>query len=77
MNVMQQLVQMVKTGNPQQVLMNTLQQSNNNPILNNVLNLAQKGDTKGIEELARNLARERGVNVDEAMTQVKQQFGIQ
>ena len=77
MNVMQQLVQMVKTGNPQQVLMNTLQQSNNNPILNNVLNLAQKGDTKGIEELARNLARERGVNVDEAMAQVKQQFGIQ
>ena len=77
MNVMQQLVQMVKTGNPQQVLMNTLQQSNNNPILNNVLNLAQKGDTKGIEELARNLARERGVNVEDAMTQVKQQFGIQ
>lgn len=77
MSVMQQLVQMMKTGNPQQVLMNTLQQSNNNPILNNVLNLAQKGDTKGIEELARNLARERGVNVDEAMAQVKQQFGIQ
>ena len=76
MNVMQQLIQMVKSGNPQQVLMNTLQQSNGNPILNNVLNLAQKGDTKGIEELARNLARERGVNVEDAMTQIKQQFGI-
>lgn len=76
MNMMQ-LMQMMKTGNPQQVLMNTLQQSNNNPILNNVLTLAQKGDTKGIEELARNLAKERGVSVEDTMTQIKQQFGIQ
>ena len=76
MNMMQ-LMQMMKTGNPQQVLMSTLQQSNNNPILNNVLTLAQKGDMKGIEELARNLAKERGVSVEDTMTQIKQQFGIQ
>lgn len=76
MNMMQ-LMQMMKTGNPQQVLMNTLQQSNNNPILNNVLTLAQKGDTKGIEELARNLAKERGVSVEDTMAQIKQQFGVQ
>lgn len=31
----------------------------NNPILNNVIDMAQKGNTKGVEEFARNMMKER------------------
>ena len=42
-----QLIQLIKNGNnPQQLLMSVLQQQgNDNPILNNAMNLAQRGDT--------------------------------
>ena len=53
-----QLIQMIKGGrNPQQLVMNILQQqSQNNPILNNAINLAQGGNASELETLARNLA---------------------
>ena len=41
--------------NPQQLLMNFMQQrNNNNPMINNLINMAQKGDSKGVENFARN-----------------------
>lgn len=45
-----QLIQLIKNGsNPQQLIMNILQQqSNNNPILNNAMNLAQNGNVSGL-----------------------------
>lgn len=44
-----QLVQLIKNGqNPQQLLMGILQQGNNNPILNNAMNLAKKGNIGGL-----------------------------
>lgn len=43
-----QLIQLIKGGsNPQQLVMNFLQQ-NNNPIVQNAANLAQNGDTVGL-----------------------------
>ena len=41
-----QLIQMIKSGrNPQQLLMNILQeQGNNNPIIQNAFNLARNGN---------------------------------
>lgn len=50
--------------------------SMNNPIMKNAFEMAQKGDSKGVEELARNLCREKGINPDEAITKVKQQLGM-
>ena len=45
-----QLIQMIKGGqNPQQLVMNILQQkSQNNPILSNAMNLAQNGDASAL-----------------------------
>ena len=45
-----QLIQMIKGGqNPQQLIMNILQQQGqNNPILNNAINLAQGGNTSAL-----------------------------
>lgn len=74
MNPMQ-LFQMMKGGNPQQVMTNMLKQNaGNNPILNNALNMLEKGDTQGIETLARNMCKERNINPDEMMEQIKTQF---
>ena len=39
--------------------------------------MANKGDTKGVEQLARNLCKEKGINVDDAVRQIKNQFGMQ
>ena len=59
-----QLIQMIKSGNnPQQLIMNLLQ-NNNNPILNNAMNLAQKGNMSALEMIARNLAQQRGLDFD-------------
>lgn len=77
MNPMQ-FIQMIKGGgNPQQVIMNMMRQNaENNPVLNNALNMAEKGDMKGIEQLARNLCNEKGINPDDAFNQIKGQFGM-
>lgn len=71
------LIQMLKGGNPAQMIMGMLrQQSGNNPVIQNALNMAEKGDSKGIENLARNLCKEQGVNPDEMFNNIKNQFGI-
>ncbi len=61
-----QLIQMIKGGqNPQQLVMNILQQqSQNNPILNNAMNLAKNGNQSALETLARNLAEQKGLDFD-------------
>lgn len=72
-----QIMQMMRNGNPQQVIMGMMKkQAGNNPVLNNALNMAEKGDSKGIEQLARNLCKENGVDPDNAMRQIKSQFGM-
>lgn len=71
------LIQMLKCGNPTQMLMGMLrQQSGNNPVMQNALDMAEKGDSKGIENLARNLCKEQGVNPDEMFNNIKNQFGM-
>lgn len=71
------LIQMLKGGNPAQMLMGMLrQQSGNNPVMQNALDMAEKGDSKGIENLARNLCKEQGINPDEMFNNIKNQFGM-
>lgn len=64
--------------NPQAFIQGAMQNNQimQNPILKNTLDMAQKGDAKGIEELARNLCGEKGINADEAIGKIKSQFGI-
>ena len=64
--------------NPQQSLQQMAgnSQAISNPILKNAIDMANKGDTKGVEQLARNLCKEKGINVDDAVRQIKSQLGI-
>jgi len=77
MNVnLMQLIQLIKSGkNPQQLVMGILQQqSQNNPILNNAMNLANNGNVSGLEMLARNLAAQRGIDFDKEIANLKNQL---
>lgn len=49
--------------NPKQFVMNMMKQ-NTNPMLNNLMQMGQSGDTKGIENFARNLFKEQNRNFD-------------
>lgn len=71
-----QLIQLIKGGrNPQQLVMSILQQQGqNNPILNNAVNLAQGGNTSALETLARNLAAQRGLDFDKEFANFKSQI---
>ena len=76
-NNMMEFMQMVKTGNPQQLVMGMLQQrAQGNPIFANILSLAQSGNTGEIENIVRNMAKERGVDFDKEFNSFRQMFGL-
>lgn len=73
-----QLLQMIKGGsNPQQLIMSVLeQQAQNNPMYANIMKLAKNKDSEGLEKIARNLARERGLDFDKEFANFRQNFSI-
>lgn len=77
MNPMQ-LIQMIRSGqNPQQLAMNLLQQNmGNTPMGQNLLQLAQNGQTADIEQIARNLAKQQGIDFDKEFANFKQMLGL-
>ena len=48
----------------------------NNPILQNVINLAEKGQFNQIEQIARNLCAQKGVDPDTAFQNMKSRFNM-
>jgi len=64
--------------NPQQFLQSMMNNSQvmGNPMAKNAIDMMQNGDVKGVEQMARNLCKEKGVNPDEMMQQMKQKFGM-
>ena len=71
-----QLIMMIKNGqNPQQLLMNVLEnQMQDTPLGANLLNLARNNNTAEIERIARNIASQKGVDYDKEFNAFKQQF---
>lgn len=72
MNNMGLLFQAVK--NPQAFLQQAMQ--NGNPIMQNAIQLYQKGDKQGLNELADNLCKEKGINRQDFEKQIKSQIGM-
>lgn len=54
--------------NVKQMVMNALK-NNSNPIFSNLITMAEKGDTQGVENFARNYCKEMGRDFDK-------EFGI-
>lgn len=72
------MIQMIRSGqNPQQLMLSILAGQAGSPLGANLLNLAQNGQTKEIEKIARNLyAQQGGTDFDADFKAFKTQLGL-
>lgn len=70
-------IQFIKSAmgisSPKQMVMKMMGNTNN-PMINNLVEMANKGDTKGVEEFARNFCNERGGNFDSEFSEFMKNF---
>lgn len=59
--------------NPKDVVINMIK-SNNNPMVKNLVDMAEKGDNEGIEKFARNMFKEQGRDFDSEIKQFMNNF---
>ena len=59
--------------NPKDVVINMIK-SNNNPMIKNLVEMAEKGDNEGIEKFARNMFKEQGRDFDSEIKQFMTNF---
>lgn len=76
MDIPQPVVNLIKNKmsqglTPKKIVM---QMVGNNPILLNVIDMAEKGDNKGVEQFARNICEQRNINFDEQLEALKKNF---
>lgn len=73
MNPMDILLKIKNGQNPQQIMINILEQgvASRNPIAANLLDLAKGNRTTEIEKVARNLCSERGIDFDKEFNNFK------
>lgn len=69
---------MQSQGNPQQFMIQMLesQLGKRNPLFASLLNLAKANDTKGIEQIARNMLKEKGLDFDTEFNKFKQTYHL-
>ena len=74
MNNPMQFMSMLKSiKNPKEAVINMIK-SNNNPMLKNLVEMAEKGQNDKIEEFARNLFREQNKDFDQEFNNFKSMF---
>ena len=74
MNPMELIKGFISRGmNPQQIL-NNIMKNNPNPVFNNLIEKAKEGDSKSVEDFARNLFKEQGRDFDKEYSQFKNSF---
>ena len=74
MNNPMQFMSMLKSiKNPKEAVINMVK-SNNNPMIKNLVEMAEKGDTKGVENFARNILKEQGRDFDSEMNNFMKNF---
>ena len=75
---LQQIISLIKYGqNPQALTMDLIKQKlGNSSMAQNLLNLAQKGDAQGLEQIARNICASRGLDYDTEFTNFKNNLGL-
>lgn len=75
---MTEMMSMIRGGNPQTLVMNMLEQSasTGDPMSQNLLFLVNSGNERKIEEIARNVAKEKGIDFDKEFNSFKQMFRL-
>ena len=71
-NPMSMLKQYMTKGMTPKGIINQI--SVNNPILNNVIGMAKNGNSSGVENFARNICKQRGIDFDTAFGQFRNNF---
>lgn len=71
------IFRMMKAG-PQQFIQQMMgnNQIMSNPMVKNAVGMAQNGDLQGVEQMARNLCKEKGIDFDKAFSDFKNQFPL-
>lgn len=76
-NILQFMQAMRNGQNPQTMMISMLEsRMGNTPIGQNLLQMAKSNDGKGIENFARNLCAQRGLNFDTEFAAFKRQLGL-
>lgn len=75
---MVQFINMVRSNqNPQAFVTNMLKErAGQNPVLGNLANLVEAGKTGEVEQVVRNIAKERGIDFDKEFNSFKQMFKL-
>ena len=75
-NNMQDFMQIIKNGNPQELVLSMLQKDAQcgNQVAGTLIQMINSGDSRGIERVARNIAKEKGIDFDKEFNSFKQMF---
>lgn len=73
-----QIMQLIQSGNnPQQLVMQLLeQQAQNNPMAANVLEMAKQNKTPDIEQVVKNIMQTKGLDYNKEVVAFKNLFGL-
>ena len=72
-----QMIQMLKSGNPQSFVFQMLEQNaQNNPFFANILQLAKNNKTNEIEQIAVNMCKEKGIDFNKEFNSFKNNLGL-
>lgn len=72
MNPMQMLQSVITKGlSPQKIVE---QMARNNPMMANLIKMANAGDTDGVEKVARNMFKEKGRDFDKEFSEFRSKF---
>lgn len=74
MNIIQTIKQIKSSGQNPKDMVIQMAKNNNNPMLNNLVNMANKGDNKGVQDFARNMFKEKGIDIDKDLVELKELF---
>ncbi len=73
MNPLNMIKGMMGNMNPKNMAMNMLK-NNTNPVFSNLIDMANKGDSKGVEEFARNICKEKNIDFDKQFGEFMNNF---
>ena len=73
MNPLNMIKGMMGISNPKETVFQLLK-GNNNPIMKNLVEMVEKGDTKGVENFARNYMKSQGKDFDQEFNNFKSMF---
>jgi hypothetical protein len=57
-------------------IMGNTQKIQSNPMAQNIVKMYQNHDSKGLEQMYRNMCKERGIDADEQYNKLKQHLGM-